>query len=1041
MTLDFEILRPDDLLELKVTAVNLRLDTTNPASPRIVRDVAGQDAYLVFGFAPQSIIERAFFETGDPASPSFNQPPPNPPPTPPPGTEAPTLPGATGRRMAGSSRLVFRVPATVSNIPFTIEGLLDWSKLEAVLPPAALVEPDASSVEGGAPPPIAAPSELETALELPYRLIIAPNVNTGGAQPAWTHATSPVVASGRAELWHTRLGRRHGKTIREASEASPLPVRVVWSPDFVADGPLPSPDEAIPPFRAAMTVRDRDQIVILNVGFSGYTLTDESGNAQPYVPAPIEASTLFLSSLGAWLTSHGGWPFPVSYRYFAFPPVREGAVDVPLAPFAPIIAPFAPFVGPPSQTAGLDLIGWDHVATQGRDHYVRVIYEGYLFPFGHRASLVKVTERRVSAPHGTEQNPADSPVAYQRQHMYIVVREHEKSYTGAPYTHLGREMPFESQVTIKTKVTPNIDPPPVGATSFLIDVDGAPYQFHLTARDLAAAEVDFLAPLMFVSLSEADLATVASNYASNNDLRRCSVRGQKVAYADPGAGDTELKTSALYFNAQITSSAPPYPVAPFLPFLELAAVTVPALAELIGSKQAVLIELYAPYLSAGLDSHAGVFADIVGGPPAIGFSADQAGGLARPNLALSALSARKGLVSGNPADAANGVIKPSEFFGDIDAKLFGTIDLGVLIPVDALGQADAATNAPEIKTKAEPNRQHPTELVTKISWEPELTNYEHDPVKISFNTDGEQSALALHVQIEHKLDGSPPTSVATGKLSNFLLTLFGVVDLKIASIEFTSNNGAKSTVALHLAKSNPISFEGPLAFIQQLADILPPGLFGGSGPTIKATSTQLELSITIGLPPITCGVFSLEHIAIMAGLDLPYLDGKPAVEFAFASRARPFLLTVEIFGGGGFVHVVLDADGVKMVEGALEFGANFSLDLGVASGAVHAMAGIYFQLKGTSSELTGFIDIGGEVSVLGIISISIDLNLSLSWLSSPAGNQIRGRATLTVSVHVLFFSASVQLSVERSFSAGGGDPKVGELMNQSEWSAYAEAFA
>ena len=44
---------------------------------------------------------------------------------------------------------------------------------------------------------------------------------------------------------------------------------------------------------------------------------------------------------------------------------------------------------------------------------------------------------------------------------------------------------------------------------------------------------------------------------------------------------------------------------------------------------------------------------------------------------------------------------------------------------------------------------------------------------------------------------------------------------------------------------------------------------------------------------------------------------------------------------------------------------------------------------------------------------------------------IEGRATLTVSVHVLFFSASVQLSVERSFSAGGGDPDVGQLMTAS----------
>jgi hypothetical protein len=140
------------------------------------------------------------------------------------------------------------------------------------------------------------------------------------------------------------------------------------------------------------------------------------------------------------------------------------------------------------------------------------------------------------------------------------------------------------------------------------------------------------------------------------------------------------------------------------------------------------------------------------------------------------------------------------------------------------------------------------------------------------------------------------------------------------------------------------------------------------------------------------------------------------------------------------VHVVLDADGIRMVEGAIEFGANFSMDFGVASGAVHAFAGIYFQLKGSSSDLTGFVDIGGELNVLGIISISIDLNLSLSWQHSPSGNIIEGRATLTISVHILFFSASVQLSVERSFSAGGGDPKVDQLMSGDQWSQYAMAF-
>jgi hypothetical protein len=128
-----------------------------------------------------------------------------------------------------------------------------------------------------------------------------------------------------------------------------------------------------------------------------------------------------------------------------------------------------------------------------------------------------------------------------------------------------------------------------------------------------------------------------------------------------------------------------------------------------------------------------------------------------------------------------------------------------------------------------------------------------------------------------------------------------------------------------------------------------------------------------------------------------------------------------------------------MVEGALEFGGEFSLDLGVASGSVHIMAGIYFQLSSKLSELSGFVDIGGEVSVLGIISISIDLNLSLTYIFTT--KTVQGRATLTVSVHVLFFSASVQLSVEKSFSAGSVGPRVADVWTATDWAQYAAAFA
>jgi hypothetical protein len=209
--------------------------------------------------------------------------------------------------------------------------------------------------------------------------------------------------------------------------------------------------------------------------------------------------------------------------------------------------------------------------------------------------------------------------------------------------------------------------------------------------------------------------------------------------------------------------------------------------------------------------------------------------------------------------------------------------------------------------------------------------------------------------------------------------------------------------------------------------------------------TQLRIAYTVGLSPVAVGVFSLENISFLGAIDLPYLDGKPAFEFGFASRSKPFLLTVECIGGGGFIHLIVDTSGVQMVEGALEFGGELSFDIGVASGGVHIMAGIYFKLTGTSSDIEGFVDIGGEVSVLGIISISIDLNLSLSYQTSTYNGKqksvVQGRATLSISIHILFFGFSVSVSVEKSFGNTSGDPKVSQMVTAGDWDEYAAAFA
>ena len=211
------------------------------------------------------------------------------------------------------------------------------------------------------------------------------------------------------------------------------------------------------------------------------------------------------------------------------------------------------------------------------------------------------------------------------------------------------------------------------------------------------------------------------------------------------------------------------------------------------------------------------------------------------------------------------------------------------------------------------------------------------------------------------------------------------------------------------------------------ANRIPPGLFG-DGPSLDINLTRIKAGFSITLPPVSVGVFSLKDITLAAFLELPFIEGKPLFDFSFSSREHPFNLTVAFLGGGGFFHLQIDTLGIKMLEAALEFGASASIDLGVASGGVHIMAGIYFSMQRRTIDgkdvdaatLEGYLRMGGELSVLGLISVSLEFYLCFAY--ETAKNAAYGRATLTVKVEVLFFSTSVEITVEKRFGGSGGDP-------------------
>lgn len=138
----------------------------------------------------------------------------------------------------------------------------------------------------------------------------------------------------------------------------------------------------------------------------------------------------------------------------------------------------------------------------------------------------------------------------------------------------------------------------------------------------------------------------------------------------------------------------------------------------------------------------------------------------------------------------------------------------------------------------------------------------------------------------------------------------------------------------------------------------------------------------------------------------------------------------------------LGPDGVELIEGSLEFGGCVSIDLGVASGGIYVMAGVYFKMEmmggGNKLQLTGYLRAGGALEVLGIITISMEFYMGINYQPSP--KRLWGEASVTVEVEVAFFSKSVSLTMQREF-ASSPPPSFEDVVPKIEdWAAYGEAF-
>src|SRR5215211_1721197 len=160
-----DVRRARDFLSLHIDGYNLELDTSITDNPFLRRKVAAKQAYLVVRFVPQGLAEQAFLE----AAPEYKEI----------AEETPLDAGDVDSRIAGRSSLSFAVPAGAS-IPYSYSGILAWAAFAPKIVPVALSK---APPRGAPAPKLRAPEEWETALEIPWWLLLSPNEQSG-----WAHA-------------------------------------------------------------------------------------------------------------------------------------------------------------------------------------------------------------------------------------------------------------------------------------------------------------------------------------------------------------------------------------------------------------------------------------------------------------------------------------------------------------------------------------------------------------------------------------------------------------------------------------------------------------------------------------------------------------------------------------------------------------------------------------------------------------------------------------------------------------------------------------
>jgi len=439
----------------------------------------------------------------------------------------------TPARLSGPSRLVFRFEAAggsfddkdfgkrsslgeeqerVRSIHFSFEGLTDWGRFDLavtrraetleMMPGGRVPHPDfrgfdldparmlahqgirpGRSVEArmaDIKASLRAPGLNETAIELPFRLVLSPDqfgrfrtrrAIAKGVLRSRSGSDSPTSLKVEPVLWSANL---------QIGATAPT-VRAVWSDDFWPDalntggispprGPIapwqvpPREDQEPAQFRTALDAYDRHEIVALSsvYGLPVMGRRNELDNLvdgsqfEPPKEYRLDKLKLYQKQASDKLDDLSGIYNPSALNVSELRLTALGGSLVHDSSFTPPAG--AVLYNGKNLFEAFSVERWRQITVLGRDIEVEVVYKGFLFPLGIRASLVKLTERRFL------RNDVNGVItAFLIQRQFIRIGKATKNFPATGQPDKSRRFPL-SELTMLTRETPDIVEPNLPGT-------------------------------------------------------------------------------------------------------------------------------------------------------------------------------------------------------------------------------------------------------------------------------------------------------------------------------------------------------------------------------------------------------------------------------------------------------------------------------------------------------------------------------------------------------------------------------------------------